>query len=358
MIITIAVSLSVLGSTTSEAAYVDEYPYTLYDAGTGIILLSPMPLKYGKQSIYSENYSTKYKIEVGAMEVNMVDTVANSSSISWTGWYFSNRTIQTGYILLPYTLNGETNYAVVTPSYAISYSTTSGGQVSSCNQLYLLNSYAAFTEVYANYTPDGIASSTAGSVKGELPEDIGGTSIDSIIDEALNAETDVSTQADATITNITNTYNLYLAGNITLEEAKAEVANQLENLNSVASSPTATLKDAVNVTNALTYGQTVNDVLLEDQNEAFWETRDIQSDVAQKVQTSDQAEIDYLESLISETEASISDLSPSQNFTAEQISTASEIVEGIWENPIVKKIIPVAACFMVICVALGVKYRL
>lgn len=191
-----------------------------------------------------------------------------------------------------------------------------------------------------------------------FPEPPANEDIQEIIQGELNGTTQVTTQANVYIANITNVYNTYTAGNITLEEAKQEVEANVDSLSDLAQEPTATLKDAITVQNGLTYGQIVNDTLLQEQEEAYWNERDIDSSVSTKVQQSDQEEIDYLESLIAETEKTISELSPSKEFTSEQISTASEIVEGVWENPIIKKIIPVAACFMVVCVVLGVKYRL
>lgn len=191
-----------------------------------------------------------------------------------------------------------------------------------------------------------------------FPEPPENEDIQEVIQKELNGTSTVTDQANVYITNITNVYNSYTAGSITLEDAKAEVEENVNSLSDLAQEPTATLKDAITVQNGLTYGQIVNDTLLQEQEEAYWNERDIDSSVSSKVQQSDQEEIDYLESLIAETEKTISELSPSKEFTPEQISTASEIVEGVWENPIIKKLIPVAACFMVVCVVLGVKYKL
>lgn len=208
-------------------------------------------------------------------------------------------------------------------------------------------------QIAGNYTPNGYTGTIT-----VLPENIGGVKVEDLINEILNSTTEVSTQANTYVTNITNVYNTYKAGGLTLDQAQAQINQNLDNLSNIATTPTATLKDAVNVTNALTYGQTVNDTLLQDKEEAFWETRDIKENISNEAQTSDQQEIDYLNTIINETTKQISELSPSDNFTQEQISTASEIVTGVWENPIIKKIIPLAACFMVICVALGIRYKL
>lgn len=92
--------------------------------------------------------------------------------------------------------------------------------------------------------------------------------------------------------------------------------------------------------------------------EDYWDDRDIDESTSDGMQQSDKEEVDYLNELIAETEKSISEISPAKDFTTAQVMVATQIVDGIWENPIIKKLIPVAACFMVVCVVLGVKYRL
>lgn len=351
---------SVCGSITIDAAGLDtSYSYIVHDSATGIMLVSDQPIKYGYISHNSSSISNYYA-GVEGYQFNSVPPYSASNKYVYC-WYVKEGT---GFVLVPVETNGTTEYGVYNATlwpgnpgtydtqYAIFITEQTSSVTTKSTQPDPILGFPGGT-VTSNY---GL--SYNGSTTGTLPEDIGGQSPEDIVNETLNATTDVSTEANVYVTNITNVYTSYTAGTITLADAKAEVSANVDSLSALAQSETATLKDAINVQNGLTYGQIVNDTLLQDQEEAFWNERDIQSDVAQKVQTSDQAEIDYLESLISETEASISDLSPSQNFTAEQISTASEIVEGIWENPIIKKIIPVAACFMVICVALGVKYRL
>lgn len=214
------------------------------------------------------------------------------------------------------------------------------------------------SDLYATvFASNNMVVSTSTTAPSGFPK-VNEEDIQEIINSELNGTTEVTTQANVYITNITNVYKSYSAGNITLEDAKAEVEENVDSLSDLAQEPTATLKDAITVQNGLTYGQIVNDTLLQEQEQAYWNERDIDESVSQEIQNSDQAEIDYLNELIAETEKSISELSPSQDFTQQQIQTASEIVEGIWENPIIKKLIPLAACFMVVCVVLGVKYKL
>lgn len=361
----------VCGSITIDAASIGEYNYIVYFPAEDVYYVSDQPW-----------YIVQYQNRGNQGTKNMVLSDYRHS------WYFNYSSFYMGYrryavvtqLTHPVMATLSDNCYVIynASSDGINYagSTINGyygdGDTSETYPtIYVAKRWSMTDENTSNITPefqtnhdiklywlrDQTVSSdvikSAGTIT--LPE---GIDIEKIINETINSTTEVSTRAYTTITNITNIYNSYNAGNITYEEAKEQVDTQMDAISDAANTPTATLKDAVNVTNALTYGQTVNDTLLQDQEEAFWETRDIGNETSANAQQSDQEEIDYLDSLIAETTEKISDLSPSENFTPEQISTTTEIIEGIWENPIIKKLIPVAACFMVICVALGIRYRL
>lgn len=317
-----------------------QYQYILYDNSTGALIVSDHPLIYKsipKPITTIAIYGEPYTAPVPGRKI----------------YQYEGGMIETYFMIPVFTSNGEIkDYDVYKGSYCSTNISTKIVHTVALNPEIQGNIYFK-QQISGNYTPKGYTGTVTA-----LPENIGGVNIEDLINEILNSTTEVSTQANTYVTNITNVYNTYKAGGITLEQAQAQINQNLDNLSNIATTPTATLKDAVNVTNALTYGQTVNDTLLQDKEEAFWETRDIKENISNEAQTSDQQEIDYLQSLITETTKQISQLSPSDNFTQEQISTASEIVTGVWENPIIKKIIPLAACFMVICVALGIRYKL
>lgn len=340
LIITIVV-LSLAYGFTTRANATNTYQYILYDNSTGALLVSEKPLIY--QSITSS---------ISTVVVNGAQYTTPVRSVYL--YQYKGGLIETFFMIPISTADGNINeYDIYKGSFCQSVS----GNVYTTHTVALnpnLTGNIYFkNNISGNYTPSGYSGTVS-----TLPDNIGGVNIEDLINEILNSTTSVTTQANTYVTNITNVYNTYVSGGITLEDAKEQVDNNLDNLKDLAQTPTATLKDTVNVTNALTYGQTVNDTLLQEQEEAFWETRDIGDETSSNAQQSDQEEIDYLDSLIAETTQEISDLSPSEDFTPEQIATTTEIIEGVWENPIVKKIIPVAACFMVICVALGIRYRL
>lgn len=330
-------SLSVCVFTTRAKAS-NQYQYILYDNSTGALLVSEQPLQY--------------KSLTGRITSSFVNGAPYTTPVQRVKLFeYQGGMIETFFLIPVQAANNDINeYDIYKGSFcqineSIVHTVALNPEIP--GNIYFKQ------QISGNYSPNGYTGTVTG-----LPENIGGVNVEDLINEILNSTTEVSTQANTYVTNITNVYNTYKAGGITLEQAQIQVKQNIGALSEIATTPTATLKDAVNITNALTYGQTVNDTLLQDQEQAFWETRDIKENISNEAQTSDQQEIDYLQSLISETTKNISQMSPSDNFTQEQISTASEIVTGIWENPIIKKIIPLAACFMVICVALGIRYKL
>ena len=303
-------------------------------------------------------------ITIDASDVYTYTYYVKLSTGGYQIWYSDkaiSRTSGAAYIFDP---NTGTSYELNYTSNRYQSAKATKGIIASYNGVEWLFSFPCYevggtgniSAVY--WGPTQTISSMSSTMPDSFPEPPSTESVEDIINNELNSTTIVSTQANVYVNNINNVYNSYVLGNTSLDSAKEQVQENLDNLSELANEPTATLKDAVNVTNALTYGQTVNDTLLQEQEEEYWNQRDIDTSVSQNIQQSDQEEIDYLEDLIAETEKSISELSPSENFTAQQIETATEIIDGIWENPIIKKIIPLAACFMVVCVVLGVKYRI
>lgn len=211
------------------------------------------------------------------------------------------------------------------------------------------------SDLYATvFASNNMVVSTSTTAPAGFPE-VNEEDIQEIINSELNGTTEITTQANVYITNITQVYNNYTAGNITLEDAKAEVESNVDSLSDLAQEPTATLKDAITVQNGLTYGQIVNDTLLQEQEEAYWNERDIDAEVSQEIQNSSQEEIDYLTDL-AETAKKISELD--DGIDDESVQQIQSVVSAVWEMEFFKKILPVVAILLVISVALGVKFRL
>ena len=90
---------------------------------------------------------------------------------------------------------------------------------------------------------------------------------------------------------------------------------------------------------------------------------ELKKDVSDKSQASDKAELDFIEGI--ETEQSVEDLAPSKiylNGASTQDSNGggsiTELFNAVWQNSIIKILIPIFAGFSVIAVILGRKYKL
>lgn len=84
---------------------------------------------------------------------------------------------------------------------------------------------------------------------------------------------------------------------------------------------------------------------------------DVSQESSDKSQASDQEELDYLEELQAETTATVEQIAPSKNFTSTQTGEARQVLDLIWENEFVKRLLPMCAGFMVVCVVLGIRYK-
>lgn len=91
---------------------------------------------------------------------------------------------------------------------------------------------------------------------------------------------------------------------------------------------------------------------------------ELNKDVSDRSQLSDQNELDFIESI--ETEKSVEDLAPSKIYIQGQASTTdnntgetlTDLFNAIWNNAIVKIMVPIFAGFSVIAVIFGRKYKL
>lgn len=84
---------------------------------------------------------------------------------------------------------------------------------------------------------------------------------------------------------------------------------------------------------------------------------DVDKEKADAFESSESEELEYLDELTSETTAKISDISPKEEFTEEELGAASNIMNIIWENKLVKQLLVICGCFMVVCVVLGIRYK-
>lgn len=91
---------------------------------------------------------------------------------------------------------------------------------------------------------------------------------------------------------------------------------------------------------------------------------ELKKEVSELSQKSDKDELDFIESI--ETEQSIEDLAPSKIYLQGKVSTTdsnggetiTDLFQAVWNNALVKILIPIFAGFSIVAVVLGRKYKL
>lgn len=91
---------------------------------------------------------------------------------------------------------------------------------------------------------------------------------------------------------------------------------------------------------------------------------ELKKEVSDLSQQSDKDELDFIESI--ETDKSVEDLAPSKIYLQEQVSTTEnndgeniqDLFKAVWDNALVKILVPIFAGFSVVAVVLGRKYKL
>lgn len=172
-----------------------------------------------------------------------------------------------------------------------------------------------------------------------------------IQDQLLNtASSNVTTMINGYSNTISSAVANYQSGAVSQQEAVTIINNAINNLNAMITDGTAsTTADISAVNAAINAAQSNLDSVIG--------YKDIDTVVSDKSQSSDQAELDYLDDMVAETTQSIDELAPSQYFDATQIAETQDVLSLVWDNDFVRKLLPVCAGFIVVCVILGIKYK-
>lgn len=182
--------------------------------------------------------------------------------------------------------------------------------------------------------------------------------VNEAINNSLNATTNTTVTVNNIVNNTTNVYNQYKTGDITYTDLIYNINNNVNQLNELTQVSGNTLADLIAINNGLTYNQIIQDTALEDRNESFWNSKDISSDVESTEISHNTDEKQYLSELTSETTQKLSDFAVSGKINKQAKTDTVNILTVLYNNEILKIIIPLAATFMLVCVILGIKYRL
>lgn len=421
--ITVVLLLAFASTTAIKAVDINEYPYILYDDGTGTIIISDMELQYDQIGESGWNPATA---KIGTWINTPIDDVGMADNDNNDYYWGVSRAKANGYTLVPQMVEGVIVYDVNPNWYGI---ISSNGNVS--KSIFIIEPQYTFPtgELYGNYHPTGWGQVPA------LPDNIAGKTVEEIIAEQTEV-TSIGEQAQAIQVESVSALDDYNNGVISRSQLNTILADNEDELNVLNSSSGASIGDLIVINNAITQNQTIQQISNKDeiidsltvssnlssnlytirdgvrnkqiqyqngevtQEEAvnYIKTRtnllhsylqnsnyssiadqqaiqntiemiemslqsivnysDLDKTVSNEAKTSISEENEYFNELLAETTSSIADMSPSNEITSEEMNVAMEIVNGIWDNPIIKKILPLTCCFLVICVALGIKYRL
>lgn len=172
-----------------------------------------------------------------------------------------------------------------------------------------------------------------------------------IQDQLLNtASGNVQSMINGYQNTINNAITNYQNGSTNQEDTVSIINQTITNLNDLIINGTANTTADINAVNAAINSANAN-------LDSVTRYKDLSQEVSDKVQQSDQEELDYLDELEAETTSSIEQLAPSQNFTGGQTGDAQDVLNLVWENEFVKRLLPMCAGFMVVCVVLGIRYK-
>ena len=171
----------------------------------------------------------------------------------------------------------------------------------------------------------------------------------------LKPSTSVTTAVQSILQAVSNLVKQYQDGTVTQAQAMQELRGYAYQLAQLIQSDT-TISD-IEVINTGT--NVVNNFI-----EIISNNSELNKDVSDRSQINDKDELDFIESI--ETDKSVEDLAPSKIYLQEQVSTADnnggetiqDLFKAVWDNALVKILVPIFAGFSVVAVVLGRKYKL
>ena len=173
--------------------------------------------------------------------------------------------------------------------------------------------------------------------------------------DELNEHLEITTAVKNAITGYINQSNTayidYTNGNKTQSETIITLQNQVIYLNQLITNGTAQNSADIEAVNSAI--NTVQGIINNVSNYS-----DVDKELSSEYESGEQAEKEFLENEIAETTSQIQDMSAEQQFSSQQKTESLNILGSIWELELFKRLIPICAVFMVVCVAIGVKYRL
>lgn len=168
------------------------------------------------------------------------------------------------------------------------------------------------------------------------------------MEEDLTTTSNITSSIATQVSNANTTFQNFSQGSVTQSEAVTQINQYITNLTQLITPQTPTADvEAIN-----TAVNTITSI-----KHSITNYSDLDKDTSESAIQSDQEELDYLDELTGETLGTIQDISPEKEFSEQQKTEGTNILSVIWNNDLIKKLIPICACFMVVCVVLGIRYK-
>lgn len=304
-------------------------------------------------NVFSDRYSNIYMVKWNTNDVkNNLYSNHNISGITSLGNIPSNLPqAENLEDILNATTNTTTTAQNLQSNLASSYNCYQSGTVSSDNLQKNINNTVSNLNSLNN---------NSGNTLADLMAINNGLTYAQTVQDKLNADEinqhlEITTAVKNAITgyiNQSNTaYTEYTNGNKTQSETITTLQNQVIYLNQIITNGTA--KNSADIEAVNSAINTVQSIINNVSNYS-----DVDKELSSEYESGEQAEKEFLEDEIAETTSQIQDMSAEQQFSSQQKTESLNILGSIWDLEIFKRLIPICAVFMVVCVAIGVKYRL
>nr|CDL65816.1 unnamed protein product [uncultured bacterium] len=389
-------SCLVVGSTTVEAAdfNLSDYPYKYYCSFSSQYPNYQYIVAVSNKQLLKVSHSGSYSYSATDLNTRLTYSISKSSSHYYWGvssMYFpvemyilTYDSVNSWQVHLPWLMTGNGSNVIAWDLSSTDYSTTvpSGmpeiviEDIDSAIRGVLNDTTQTTTQaqqiqvnisnIYTSYQNGGITSSemqqaidSAISQLNTFNENSGNTLADLIAiqnalthaqtvqDELLNRpSTTVITNVQNVLQGATTLLQQYQSGSVPQGQAMQQLrayAYQLSQL--MNGNPSISDVEAIN-----TGVNTINNFI-----DILSNSTELDKTVSDKAQQSDSEELEYLQSL--ETTSTISDLSPSQQMQS-QASGVQPLLSVVWDNELIKIVLPLTAGFLVVSVALGRKFKL
>lgn len=152
-------------------------------------------------------------------------------------------------------------------------------------------------------------------------------------------------------------FNDWQSGNLSTQYTLQQLNEILARLIALQESGDLSIKDLIKINNNIEYNQTLILEVLQQSEFDYWDLRDISPSVSSNSQQSDSDEREYVDSILPST--TIDEIAPSQILNQKtRDGNIQQFLMVIWDNALIKLILPVVGGFAVIAVVLGRKFKL